>query len=199
MTSVLQTGDHATDYDDSSAEDAAQTSPKGINFGLNLMDWIRSPKKYSKGMNIHEHIKCVEKFLSNIQAPTNYSSLIMINSLDENCQIELFAHPDYDDSKEDLTDIKNILKKIYAEKTTEISNLVVLLNEKQEPNESAANFLTRLRVKAYPSKSTIGGTRAERWLGGGIVAATQISNKCIQTYNPVLKVVDNMDFHQTKR
>jgi len=42
-----------------------------------------------------------------------------------------------------------MLKKLYAETATEISNLVILLEERQEASETVTNFLSRLRVKAY--------------------------------------------------
>ena len=137
---VLQTGDHAT---------GTNGCTKTPYFGFNIMEWIRSPKKYSKGLNIHAHINSVQQFLTNIQAPVSYFNVILINSLDEECQMEMFSHPDYDEKNDDIENTIFILKKMYNENKTEISNLVVLLEEKQEVSETATAFLSRLRVKAY--------------------------------------------------
>ena len=95
---TVQTGDHA--------QGDTENEYKMPYFGFNLMDWIRSPKKYSKGLNIHEHIKCVEKFILSIKAPSSYSPAILTNSLDEDCLMELFAHPEYNEDQEDIEEIK---------------------------------------------------------------------------------------------
>ena len=95
------------------------------------MKWVRSPKKYSKGMNTQTHIKSLMQFLSNIQAPSNYSNVILINSLDGDCQMEMLSHPDYNEENDDVEHIISILKKLYSENKIEISNLVVLLEERQ--------------------------------------------------------------------
>ena len=133
LAGTLHNGDHA----------------RTILHGVNILDWINAPKKFSKGMNIGAHIRSVQRFIEQIGAQNHYALAILTNSLDEDCQLELFSHPDYDESEDDIDMTTNLLERIFMEQTTEISNLVILLGERQDSNESVTNFLSRLRVKAY--------------------------------------------------
>ena len=154
----LHIGDHAR-TDLASGEDCGahgesehvrrnhiRTSPPS---NLNIMDWITAPRKFTKGMNVEAHIKKVKRFIEQLNAPMNFHIAILTNSLDEESQLELFSRPEFDDTEEDIGKIIDIMKKTFEESKTEISNLVTLLEEKQESNENVTKFLARLRIKAY--------------------------------------------------
>ena len=100
-------------------------------------------------MNIESHLKRVKKFIEQINAPANFSIAILINSLDEDSQLELFSRPEYDETEEGMEEVENLLRITFSEPKTEISNLVVLLGEKQGADENVTSFLSRLRIKAY--------------------------------------------------
>jgi hypothetical protein len=134
--------------DESYIGDHARTKTS-FNGSINLLDWINAPKKFCKGMNIDTHIRNVKRFIQQINAPRNYAIAILTNSLDEESQLELFARPEFEDTEENIEVIEHLLRTIFVEPKTEISNLVALFGQKQEANETVTNFLTRLRVKAY--------------------------------------------------
>ena len=117
--------------------------------GVNILDWINAPKKFSKGMNIEAHIRSVKRFIEQIGAPKSYAMAILTNLLEEDCQLELFSHPEFEEGEDNIKVTISLLRKIFVEPKTEISNLVILLGERQESNESVTNFLSRIRVKAY--------------------------------------------------
>ncbi len=120
---------------------------------FNLLDWITAPGKFSKGKNIETHIRNVTRFIEQTKIPSSYAVAILTNSLDEETQIQLFSHPEFHEG-DDLEAIKSLLRKIYQESQTEISDLVTLLSERQDPTETVDNFLLRLRVRAYKIMST---------------------------------------------
>ena len=135
MDAALHNGDHAR-------------TTKSPFQRLNLLDWINSPKKFSKGMNIEAHLKTIYQFIERIDAQT-YAAAILTNSLEEDCQLELFSNPAFDEKEDSFEIISNLLRKIFGKTQTEISNMVTLFAEKQEASESVTAFLSRLRVKAY--------------------------------------------------
>lgn len=115
---------------------------------LNILEWINSPKKYSKGMNIEIHLKNVKRFIDQLGAHS-YAAAILTNSLEEECQLELFSNPAFDEMEDSFEVISNLLRKLFRKPQTEISNMVSLFAEKQDSGETITDFLLRLRVKAY--------------------------------------------------
>ena len=91
-----QRGDHASSFIIEMDTAAQQRSTNLVSSQcLNILDWVTSPRKYAKGQNFQYHLKAVNRFLSNINAPTEYHLAILVNSLDEECQLELYSHPEY--------------------------------------------------------------------------------------------------------
>ena len=136
---MQQSGDHARTMD-------AVTSNV---MNMNILDWIMKPRAFSKGQNLSFHIRAVKRFLKNIKAPPEYHLAILVNSLDEECQLELFAHPDYREEEADIDFTCDLLLKIFDDEKAVLSKLVHLLEVKQEANETFSEFLARIRVEGY--------------------------------------------------
>ena len=132
-----QSGDHARTTNITSTTNTTT---------LNVLDWISSPRKYSRGQNLPFHLKAVKRFLTNVKAPSGYHLPILVNSLDEECQLELFAHPYYDEDETDFGIVTQLVSQIFDDKEAELSKLVRLLEMKQEPTESLIQFLGRIRT-----------------------------------------------------
>ena len=95
------------------------------------------------------HIKAVKRFLNTTKAPEEYHHAILINTLEEDCQIELFAHPEYQEENENFDETCKLLMKIFDTRQAGFSKLVRLLETQQEASEPLHQFLMRLRVEAY--------------------------------------------------
>ena len=116
---------------------------------INILEWITRPRSFSKGQNLPYHIKAVKRFLNNIKAPEEYHQAILINSLDEDCQLEVFAHPEYQEENNSFQDTCDLLLKVFDTRRSGFSKLVRLLEIQQETHESLSQYLARLRVESY--------------------------------------------------
>lgn len=115
---------------------------------FNLMDWIPSPKKFVKGHHFGHHVKLVKRFLTDTKAPTEYHLAILINSLDEECQLELFANPRYDDEL-NFEQAGELMMELFDAKRGPLAKFLDILEQTQEPQETASEFLSKLRVFAF--------------------------------------------------
>ena len=116
---------------------------------INILEWISAPRKFSKGQNIQHHIKNVKRFLTNVKAPDEYHKAILMNTFDEDSQLEIFSHPNYDDDEENFERICNFVVTVFRQRKHHVSRMVQLLNEKQGTTEDLGQFLSRLRINAY--------------------------------------------------
>ena len=60
----------------------------------------------------------------------------LTNSLEEECHLELFSNPAFDEMEDSFEVLSNLLRNIFMETQTEISNMVTLFAEKQESCET---------------------------------------------------------------
>lgn len=79
----------------------------------------------------------------------NTKANILLNSLDESVQIDLFSHREYDKHSENFTWLSATLKELYGQKDSTISPRVHLLSIHQTHDQSAHDYAHTLRVEAY--------------------------------------------------
>jgi len=115
---------------------------------FNLVDWIPSPKKFTKGHHFGHHMKMVKRFLSDTKAPEDYHLAILINSLDDECQLELFANPRYNDEAS-FDQLSDLITELFDAKKGPLAKFIEILEQTQEPQETASEFLSRLRIFAF--------------------------------------------------
>ena len=65
---------------------------------------------FFKGISIEVHIRSVQRFIEQIDATRNY---VTANSFDEDCQLELFSHPEFEESEDNIEVITNLFEKIF--------------------------------------------------------------------------------------
>ena len=160
-----QRGDHSSSFIIEMDTAAPQRSTNLVSSQcLNILDWVTSPRKYAKGQNFQYHLKAVNRFLSNINAPTEYHLAILVNSLDEECQLELYSHPEYNEDETDFAVVRELLVRIFDDKEAELSKLVRLMEMKQEPSEKLSQFLARIRVEAYKMLNNAGKEQKEKFI-----------------------------------
>ena len=173
--------------DDTTNGDHARTQTSAnTTSALNLLDWFSSPRKYSKGQNFPFHLKAVKRFLLTIKAPSEYHLAILVNSLDEECQLELFAHPDYSEDETDFDTVMSLLSRIFDDKEAELSKLVRLLEIRQEPSELLSQFLTRIRVEAYKMMGDTDRSQNERFILSAFIHGLRDKSvgKAVETMRP---------------
>ena len=153
---------------------------------INILEWITKPRTFSKGQNLPFHIKAVKRFLINIKAPEEYHQAILVNSLDEECQLELFAHPEYKEENTNFEELCALITKVFDTKTAGFSKLVRLLDIKQEANESLSQFLARLRIEAYKMFGDGDKEQKERYIISAFINGIKNKSiaKAIETLEP---------------
>ena len=156
------------------------------NININVLEWITKPRTFSKGQNLPYHIKAVKRFLKNIKAPEEYHVAILVNSLDEECQLELFAHPEYQEDAVDSESLCALILKIFDVRKAGFSKLVRLLEIKQEAGETFCQFLTRLRVEGYKMFGDEEKEQSERFIISAFVNGLKNRSiaKAIETLEP---------------
>lgn len=174
---MSQIGDHAR-------TDTATANATNL-MNLNILDWISSPKKFSRGQNLPYHLKVVKRFLTNIKAPEDYHLAILINSLDEECQLELFAHPSY--SEEDgFQKVCDLMVSIFDGKKAELAKLMHLLELRQDPQETLAQFLARIRVRAFKLMGDDSRSQNEQYVLSAFIngVRNKAAARAIETMKP---------------
>lgn len=184
---TLHSGDHASSFVIEMDTSAPQgTTNVASSHYLNILDWVTSPRKYSKGQNFSYHLKAVNRFLTNVKAPTEYHLAILVNSLDEECQLELFSHPEYNEDETDLGIVKGLLGRIFEDKEAKLSKLVRLLEIRQETTETLSQFLARIRVEAYKIMGDEDKIQKEKFILSSFVHGLREKSigRAVRTMNP---------------
>ena len=156
------------------------------NANINILEWISRPRSFSKGQNLPYHIKAVKRFLSNIKAPEEFHQAILINLLDEDCQLEVFAHPEYQEENNSFQDTCELLLKVFDTRKSGFSKLVRLLEIQQESHESLSQYLARLRVEAYKMFGDEDKEQNEKYITSAFLNGLKNKSisKAIQTLEP---------------
>ena len=112
-------------------------------------DIIPRPNTYIKGMDMNHHLERIAAFNKNVGVDDDDAKLgILLSSLDDFVQSELFCQPDYTAEK-DNDWVVNKLIVLFGEHTSTITPLMKLLNVKQDFGQSIRDFVSDLRVAAY--------------------------------------------------
>ena len=153
---------------------------------MNILDWIVKPRAFSKGQNLSFHIRSVKRFLKNIKAPPEYHLAILVNSLDEECQLQLFAHPEYQEEDADVDFICDLMSKIFEEEKAMLPKLVHLMEVKQESDETFSQFLARIRVEGYKMMGDERKEENERYILSAFINGlrNKTITKVIETLKP---------------
>ena len=70
-------------------------------------------------MNIESHLKSVTRLI--VQVGTqSYATAILTNFLEEECRLELFSNPAFDEVEDSFEVVSNLLRNIFMETQTEI-------------------------------------------------------------------------------
>jgi predicted aspartyl protease len=110
-------------------------------------DIIPQPKVFHRHQNILVHLTNVKKYIEAVNISHESSKVaVLINSLDEEIQIELFSQPTYCD---EFLWLEKTLLQLYQKKVTAASPLIYLLGVKQKPDQTLKEFMTELRVEIF--------------------------------------------------
>ena len=110
---------------------------------------IRLPSTFVKGDDINSHIRNVEKYIDEMEIKSEESPHVLINTLDERVQHELFSCLEFKENKRNMQWIINKLKETYGIKESQVSPLAKLLKIRQGHSMSLRDFLSEIRVHAY--------------------------------------------------
>lgn len=157
---------------------------------INILEWIARPRTYTKGQNLPFHIKAVKRFLKTVKAPEEYHLAILVNSFDEECQLELFAHPEYQEEDADFEAVCALLLRVFDARKAGLSRLVRLLEIKQGAEETCCQFLARLRVEGYKMFGDEDKEQNERFITSAFING--LRNKAIA------KAIETLDTNSSE-
>lgn len=113
-------------------------------------DTLLPPKTYKTGHNINNHIKTVERYLATVHiVKSDSKAASLINSLDEDIQVELFSQAEFEAHDSDFDWIKSKLLSLYQPKSSQISPLIHLFAIAQREGQTVDEYAKQLRVEAY--------------------------------------------------
>lgn len=106
-------------------------------------------KKYIKGMNISHHINQVEKLNEASNLSGGEKATLLTNTLDDQCQMELFGMPGYFANSQSFEWVKSTLLKLFGKPHSDFGLLADFMKLHQGTQETTRDFLSRVRVTGY--------------------------------------------------
>ena len=74
---------------------------------------------------------------------------ILLNTLEQDCQYEIFSLLDYNDKVGDSKWLVSTIERLYGEKETHFKNMLRLLKVRQKPNQKLAEFVSEVRIEGF--------------------------------------------------
>ena len=124
----------------------------GDSSGRNCDQWknfIAPPKAFNRGKNINDHVEKVEEYLSISNCSESFHTKILLASLEENCQFELFSYNDFEQNKDDYSWVKSKLIEVFAKKQSKVSPIRELFKLKQGERQCLKNYVSDVRASAF--------------------------------------------------
>ena len=104
---------------------------------------------FKRDESISEHLMRFEKQMDLLKIDEKYKTNFLINSLDNDCQYELFSLMEYSQNSENYEWITTALRKLFDHKQSKVSPLAKLMRIKQLANQSTRDFLTQIRINGF--------------------------------------------------
>ena len=122
----------------------------GSEFTRFLMNDIPKPRPFCKGMNVKLHLQAVDNYLRQLKVTDDKVKFdILLNTLEENCQYQIFSLIEFDDNTGDPKWLCQTISNLFGEKDTPMNNMMKLLSVKQRPKQKLHDFLAEIRIEAY--------------------------------------------------
>ena len=67
---------------------------------------------YRKGQDIRRHLQLIQRIFLNCKISSSEKTSLLLNSLNDDVQFELYAHPDYNENQNDVDWINTTLIKL---------------------------------------------------------------------------------------
>jgi hypothetical protein len=132
---------------------------------LILKDTTPLPRTFLAGKDINAHLRVVERYCASLHLDTDErKTAILVNSLDDEIQLKLFAQPEYELHENDYEWLKKKLLKMQQPKSSIVSPLISLLGIKQMPGKPLKDYVNDLRVEAYKLDHEIDSANKETFL-----------------------------------
>ena len=112
--------------------------------------YVYPPKTFKKGRNFNEHLRKLEVYFQAHKVAQEEKATILLTSLEDDIQYELFSFAEYDLLGEcDYKELVKLLDKLLNPKISEVSPIVEILNIRQEKGQSLKDFVSSLRIKCF--------------------------------------------------
>ena len=115
-----------------------------------LANDVPKPRPFCKGMNTKLHLQAVENYLRQLKVTDDKVKFdVLLNTLEENCQFEIFSLLDYDETARDSKWLSKTIQRLFGEKESQLTNMMRLLTIKQKPKQKLNDYISEIRVEAF--------------------------------------------------
>lgn len=107
-----------------------------------------TPRLLKRGGDVRAHLRKIEEHATSAGFDAPGKCALLMNSLEESLQYELYAQLEYSTHSSDYTWITKKLVNMLEHRTSEVTPLVALMKVVQKPDQSIRDFVSELRVTA---------------------------------------------------